>query len=98
MGKKRALAHICEAFSPQEMLGICRDIGLVDSDIRLIDQRFYRDTSRELCDMPVGVQRRRVPIIETYIVSEIIRRKHELNAVQLRKVREALSDIDTNTA
>lgn len=91
MGKKRALARLCEVFSQEAMLDMCRKVMLKDADITLVQQRFYQEQSRELCDMPVGIQRRRVPIIETYIVNEVLRRKDELSEFQRNKIRDALS-------
>lgn len=90
MGKKRALARLCEVFSLAEMLEMCGAIRLQDADTRLVEQRFYREQSRELCDMPVAVQRRRVPIIETWLVGEVLRRKGSLPEWQRRKLEDAL--------
>lgn len=75
MGKKRALARLCEIFNPAEMIEICESLHLPEKDARLIQERFYSGQSRELCDMPVGEQKRRVPMIEKWILAEVDRRK-----------------------
>jgi hypothetical protein len=92
MGKKRALARLCEVFSLDEMLDLCREIRLKQDDIRLIEQRFYEGESRELCDMPVGVQRKRVPIIEIYLVNAVIKRKDRMTSYQRDRLNASLSN------
>lgn len=72
MGKKRALAHICEVLSKPETRDICSRLEFQPEDMELVLERFCDGKNVEQCAMSPDRQRRRVPILETLFVSWLI--------------------------
>lgn len=72
MGKKRALAHVCEVLSKPEVRDICARLEFQPADAGLVLERFCDGKGMEQCTMSPDRQRRRVPILETLFVSWLI--------------------------
>lgn len=89
-GRKRILALLCEVFSPAEIRAMCRSAGMEERDIEFVEQRFIKGWSRERCDMPESEQRRKINRIETWLVTEAVKRKPDMPAYQLESLEQRL--------
>lgn len=88
--RKRVLALLCEVFSPAEIREMCHSAGMEDRDAAFVEQRFIKGWSRERCDMPESEQRRKINSLETWLVTEAVKRKSAMPAHQLESLKQRI--------